>query len=187
MENETGSEVTLTEVETTTENTDETVENEVETESESTEEESKEVDWKARAEKAEKLAGNYKIRAEKAEKKSKEGKIETSNETGLSTKDVLILAKANIHEDDIDEVVEYAQFKKIPIAEAIKSGVMKTFIKEKEEKRRVAAATNTGSARRSSTKPSADDILDRASKGQLPEDPADLAKARWELRKKSSK
>ncbi len=87
----------------------------------------------------------------------------------LSQKDILAVAKADIHEDDLDEVLEYARFKKIPVSEALKSDVIKTTLATKAEQRNIAENTHTGNARRSSAKVSDEVLLNNASSGKVPE------------------
>lgn len=101
----------------------------------------------------------------------------------LSTLDVIALSRANINDEDIQEVVEYAKFKKISIAEALKSSVVKATLLEKEENRKAQEASFTGNSRRGVSKVSDATILDNARKGQLPKENDDeailrLAKAR---------
>ncbi|MFP5260987.1 MAG: hypothetical protein ACLGJB_03675 [Blastocatellia bacterium] len=146
---------------------------------------------KARLEKAEELANNYKIRAEKAERKAKDSvkeiKVEpkaTPPAGDLSALDAIALVGAKVTEaEDIEQVLEYAKFKNIPVAEALKSATVKTILSEKAEARAVAAATNVGTVRRSSAKVSDETLLDNASKGILPDDPEALAEARMRLQK----
>jgi hypothetical protein len=146
--------------------------------------ETTDVDWQSKAEKAEELANNYKIRAEKAEKKAKETvKVETKTE-GLSSRDTIALINAKVHEDDVDEVLDYARFKKIPISEALKSSVVKASIAEREELRNTANATNTGRTRSGSSKVSGDSLLEKARKtGEMP-DTEDGIKALIDARSK---
>lgn len=148
----------------------ETVEEEVEQEVEDEEE----VDWKSEAEKARKLANNYKVRAEKAEKKAKTPKVESTN--GLSTKDILALAKANVHDDDLDEVLDYAAHRKMSVAQALESSVVKAIISENTEKRNSAAAVNTGTSRRAGTRLSDERLLADSEKGILPESDEDMSR-----------
>lgn len=132
-------------------------------------------DLKARLAKAEELATNYKVRAEKAEKKAKEIKPEAP-QSDISMRDMFALSKANVNEDDIDEVVDYAKFKKISLSEALKSQTVQAILKEKEEKRNVANATNTGTQRRATNKLTDDALVSNASKGTLPESEEDMAR-----------
>ena len=91
---------------------------------------------KARLEKAEELAKNYKIRAEKAEKANKT-KVEVASKPqsngDLSSKDLYALMEAKVAQDDIDEVIEYANLKKISVSEALKSNVVKSILSDKAE------------------------------------------------------
>lgn len=126
------------------------------------------------AEKAKELAENYKIRAEKAEKASKKGNSEgdktPKNDGELSPRDIIVLTNANIaEEEDIDVVLDYAKFKKISVAEALKSSVVKATLAENEEHRKTAAATNTGAGRRGVQQKSEDSLLSEFKSGKVPE------------------
>lgn len=138
-----------------------------------------------RLSKADELAKNYKTRAEKAEAEAKKQKHtagdppETPKQEGnrddLTSKDLFALMKANVHEDDVDEVVEYARYKKISVAEALKAPVIATTLEKNEEARKVADATNTRS-NRSTRKTTTDaELLNRAAKGEIPEAGTDEA------------
>lgn len=132
-------------------------------------------DVKAKLTKAEELAHNYKIRAEKAEKKAKEvptSKVENTQD--LSTKDIYALMNAKVAEEDISEVSDYAKLKKISIADALKTSFVKSILRDKEEERNVALATNTGEARRSTSKVSEEVLVTKAYKGEMPENDTDL-------------
>ncbi len=123
--------------------------------------------------KAEEIAENQRIRAEKAEGKLKNKPAAgdtAKNEAELSPKDTIALIGAKVTDpEDIDEVIEYAQFKKISIADALKSNVIKTSLAEKEEKRKTAEATSTGNQRRSNTKIDGPTLVANLSKGIIPE------------------
>ncbi len=151
------------------------------------------IDWEARAKKAEEVAQNQKIRAEKAERLAKairpEQKIEQKAESqgSMSSKDLLALMGAKVDSEDVSEVEEYAKFKGISIAEALKSSTMKTILSEKEEQRKVANATNTGSSKRVVKKASEGEMLEAAYKGEMPDDVEALAEARMNARKATQK
>lgn len=136
------------------------------------------IDWKAIALKNKELAENQKIRAEKAEKLAKtikvEAKTDISKPVSMSTKDYIALVNAKINEDDIGEVEDYAKYKGISIAEALKVGVVKSLLAEKSEMRKTAQATNVSNARRSSTQISPETLLAKASKLDLPENDDDI-------------
>lgn len=93
----------------------------------------------------------------------------TDTSVNLSTKDIYALNQANVHIDDIDEVVEYAKFKKISVLEALQSDVIKTTLANKLEFRKTSEVTNTGAARKGATKKSDDVLLSNLSKGEIPE------------------
>lgn len=135
-------------------------------------------EYKARLAKAEELANNYRVRAERAEriaKAAKSNEVQKPTQTGeLSTQDLYALMQANVPQEDIDDVREYATLKKISIADAIKAPIVKSILNEKAEERTVASAANVGSSKRGSGKIPDDVLLSRASKGELPENDADL-------------
>ena len=141
------------------------------------EDEGDEIDYKSKyeaeavaREKAEEVARNQKIRAEKAEGKRVEKPAPSENKNELSTKDLYALMEAKIPQADIDEVIEYAKLKNIPLTEAIQSNVVKAILADKAEHRASADATNTGAARRGSSKVSDETLLANANKGIVPED-----------------
>lgn len=159
-----------------TENTETTVE---ETQEESID------DVKAELAKAKELVNSYRVRAEKAEKKAKESTTVETKVTGeLSSKDIIALTRAGISDEDLDEVLDFAKYKKIPIAEALKNKTLKTLLKDNEEQRKTASASNTSTARRGSVKVSDDTLVSQMEKGEVPEDPSLLAQARMNLKKK---
>ncbi len=121
--------------------------------------------------KVKEIAENQKMRAEKAEK---EGKKEAKKETPeLSTKDVLYLAKADIHEDDLNDVLDWAKFKNISVQEAHK--VLKGTLNVRNEERKTAEITNTGVSR-PSAKVSGESLLEKARQGQLSDKEEDIDK-----------
>lgn len=138
-----------------------------------------------RLSKADELAKNYKTRAEKAEAEAKKQKHtagdqpETPKQEGnrddLTSKDLFALMKANVHEDDVDEIVEYARYKKISVAEALKAPVIATTLEKNEEARKVADATNTRSNRSTRKSTTDAELLNRAAKGEIPEAGTDEA------------
>ena len=136
-------------------------------------------DVKAKLSKAEELANSYKIRAEKAERLAKAQKVEVKPEVSkpnMSTRDYIALVNAKINEEDIQEVEDYAKYKGISIADALKVGVVKTLLAEKEEMRKTAQATNVSNARRSSATVSPETILAKARKGDVPDGEDDIEK-----------
>ena len=133
--------------------------------------------------KTQELADNYKTRAEKAEKllENKGG----VKEDGLSNTDILYLAKADIHEDDLQDVLDWSKFKKISVKEA--HNALKETLKVREEQRRTTAATQTGRGSRSQTNNTGETFLKKADAGELPESEQEiqnLAEARIHARTK---
>ena len=96
---------------------------------------------------------------------------EAKGQEGLANKDILYFAKADIHEDDIDTVLEWAKFKNIGVKEA--HAELKAVLSTKEEERRSAQVTQTRGAR-GSTAPTAQDLISKARKGNLPEKDEDI-------------
>ena len=128
---------------------------------------------KSKLSKAEELANNYKIRAEKAEKLAKTTQ-KVENKSDISTSDVIALVKANVAEEDIKEVQDFAKFKNISVSEALKLSTIKTLLAEKDELRKTANATNVANAKRSPAKVSSETLLNRAVKGEMPESEEDI-------------
>lgn len=112
--------------------------------------------------------------------RSKKSKEEKST---LTPKDLYVLMKNDIDEEDIPDVEDYARARKITIKEALKSPVLKGILSEKKEIRETAAATHRGSSKRGSTKLTDEKLLSDAKKGILPESEEDIERL-WELRKK---
>ncbi len=95
-------------------------------------------------------------------------------DSGLTSKDIFVLIKAGVPEEDIDEVVEYAKLKNISIAEALQNNIVKTILAQNQEIRNVANGTHTGSGKQGAGKVSDQALLDNASKGILPESDEDM-------------
>jgi len=143
-----------------------------ENDTEETENEEQELDTKPEEQDTEKEELKKKLATVEAQKdhwrKKAQGTKENKTESSISPKDLYALMQANVHEDDIDEVAEYAKFKKVSIAEALKSDVVKTILSNKTEFRETAQKANTGAARRGATKVSDDTLLANLSKGEVP-------------------
>lgn len=131
----------------------------------------------AKAVKAEEIAKNQKIRAEKAEQEAKEAKTAggvnpPEVRDTLSIKDIRALQ--DVPEEDIDEVIEFSKYKKISITEAKNHPAVQSLLKTRLEERKTAYATNTGGSKRSVSKNTDADLLERVSAGQLPESDDDI-------------
>lgn len=124
------------------------------------------------------LADDYKKRAEIAEGENKKLKkpVHSQNDE-LTPKDVYALMNAKVAEEDIEQVADYAKFKKISVAEALKLSVVKTMLEESAEQRTTANATQTRGSARGTSQVKGEDILSKAEKtGELPESEEDIQK-----------
>lgn len=137
--------------------------------------EEEQVDWEAKARKAEELANNYKIRAEKAEKKAKEQPAPVATGS-LTPAEIIALSKANIEADDIDTVLDYAKYKNISVADALKSSVVKATLAEAAEVRKSSQAVATPGRRPNTAAQSDDKLLSNARNGIMPESEEDIAR-----------
>lgn len=98
-----------------------------------------------------------------------------------------IRALQDVHDEDIEEIRDFAKYKGISISDAKKHPVVITLLADKQEKRKTAEASNTGGGRGGSQPPSYKKILEDAEKGIIPENPEDLANARAEAKKAGKK
>ena len=167
-------------VEETTETPEVEVEEVEESEDETTEDEVEEIDWEARAKKAEAAIIKAKSKP-KAEKK-----VEPQTDSKLSIFDQKAIFDANIdNQEDLDEVLDYASRKNISVAEALKSTVIKATLAENAQIRNSAMAVNTGTGKRASGTVSDERLLADAKRGIMPDNPEDIAKlARMRIGKK---
>ena len=93
----------------------------------------------------------------------------------LSERDLLALMKADVADEDIDEVKGYAKYRNISVSDALKDKTMKSILDERVEERKSAQAVETKGARKPSTT-SPDEILNKASRGELPDKDEDIEK-----------
>lgn len=138
---------------------------------------------KERAEKAELEKKNKQLyeRAKKAEKSP-------AIEGNLTAKDILALKDADISAQDLDEVQDFAKYRKISIAEALESKTLRTILAERKEERRTAQATETKSPR-GIAKVTGEDLLRKAeTTGEVKESDIDaLIQARLERKRNKLK
>jgi hypothetical protein len=121
---------------------------------------------KAKAAKADELEKKNKQLFERAKKAETEKA--PLQEEGLSNRDVLYLAKADVHEDDVDEVLDWAKFKKISVAYAHKQ--LKATLDVRAEQRKSASASHTKGGARGTSKTTGEDLLRKAERtGEVPE------------------
>jgi hypothetical protein len=73
-----------------------------------------------------------------------------------------------VHDDDIEEVIAFAKFKNISIAEALKSPYIVNYRREQDEIRRSQQALHMNTAKRGNVGPSVEKILADAAEGKIP-------------------
>lgn len=146
---------------------------EPETETEEVEE-VEEIDWEARAKKAEATI----IKAKDKKKAPKEAiKDEVKTDSKLSIFDQKAIFNADIDtQEDLDEILDYAERKNISVADALKSTVIKATLAENAEIRNSANAVNTGTGRRASGTVTDAQLMANANKGKMPSSDEDIAK-----------
>ena len=156
-----------------TEETVETPEEEVvEVELEEVEEEEvEEIDWEARAKKAEATI----IKAKDKQKAPKDEAPKTDSKMSIFDQKAIFNADIDTQED-LDEVMDYADRKGISVAEALQSTVIKATLAESAEIRNSAKAVNTGAGRRASGTLTDAQLLANASNGKMPSSDEDIAK-----------
>lgn len=126
-----------------------------------------------KSKKNEDLANNYKKRAEKAEQEAKKS---APVEENLTQKDWLVLAKADVHEDDMEEVIEFAKFKKVSVADALKSSSLKAILSNNVEVRKSAEVAQAKPRSGGQQKPTDDVIIKKTfEKGEIPDKGSDEA------------
>lgn len=162
----------------TSTNDTETTENNEEVE---TTEESTESTGNIDVEALKKEVATLKAQKEHWKKKAEKGtddtsKTEAKSEPSLSLKDSILLAKAEVDLEDVDEVLAYAEYKKISLQDALKSPTLKGIIAERKEERATAIATQT-KTKTQPTKNTNEAILERYHNGEEV-DPDKLAEAR---------
>lgn len=95
----------------------------------------------------------------------------------LTPQDVLVLTKANVHEDDLETVMEYAAFKKITLSAALKDSTLKTILNGNEEVRKTAEATITRGGPRGTADVTGESLLQKAEQtGEVPTDTVGMNK-----------
>lgn len=126
---------------------------------------------KAKAEKADELERKNRQLYERLKKKEEEAGSPTK---GLSTRDTLALIEAKITDEELSEVEEFARYKKLSIADALKSPTLKAILAERKEEARTMRATEIKSPR-GIAKTTGEDILRKAeTTGEVPDSMEDL-------------
>lgn len=108
-------------------------------------------------------------------KPAKDEKPEPAEDT-LSGKDALLLAKAGVDMEDLDEVTGFAKYRGITIKEALDNKTLKTILAERVEERKSAQVAQTKGPRGTS-KETPEQLIEKARSGNEV-DPDKLAEAR---------
>lgn len=120
---------------------------------------------KAKAAKADELERKNKQLFERAKKQSAAPQTDA-----LSPMDVVLLSKSDVDANNIEEVLTYAKYRNMTVAEALKDTTLRAILKEKKEEQQTAAATQTRSSARGSSKVSGSDLLTKAeTSGEVPD------------------
>jgi hypothetical protein len=91
-----------------------------------------------------------------------------------SVLDAMALLKANIQEEDFEDVNKFAKGMGLTIAQALKNVGLKAILAEKEETRTTANVSNVNNVKRGVQKVSGETLLARAKKGDMPESDDDI-------------
>lgn len=116
-----------------------------------------------------------KVKLSEYEKKygdDKTTKVEKKEPKGdeISIREAALLQENKISTQDWDDVISYAKYKGISIEEALKSSVVISTLKEKQEERTSAETIETGKKRGGTPKILGQQLLDKAKKtGEIPE------------------
>lgn len=121
-----------------------------------------------RLKKAEEIARNQRMRAERAERELKALKSQKTEKqekaSDLSLKDIRALS--DVPDADVDEVLDFAKFKNISVAEAKNNPVMQTLLRTRAEERASAQAVTTAGNKRGVSKVSDDVYLSKVQNGE---------------------
>lgn len=153
---------TTVEETTTTTDTEETVVDTTEQTEDTTEETLEE-----RVERLEKENHTLKIQRGKAKAKAERAQEEASAATvegDLSRTDLLALARADIHDEDIDDFILLCKAKELSMSEGLTDGDIQAVLDRRNENRTAAAATHTGSAASGKVEMTGDQLKDMARK-----------------------
>lgn len=109
------------------------------------------------------------VRADRAEKALRDSKKAPKQDgepqiSGLSMSIRDIKALQDVPEDDVEEVIDFAKYKGISIADAKKSQVIQTILKTRAEERATAAVANTNTQRRGTKSNFGDSLLRKIDK-----------------------
>jgi len=98
-----------------------------------------------------------------------------SRQDNLNPLDLYALMEAKVPKEDIEEVIKASKLLGKTISESLQDPIVQGILKSKEEYRRTADATATQSKRTGAKQISDDEIMRKASKGEVPEAGSDEA------------
>lgn len=84
---------------------------------------------------------------------------ESTKSPSMDLKDIRALQ--DVHDDDIEEVIEFSKFKKISVAEAKRHPAVQSLLKVRSEERASALAASTTTSKRGSKANSSENILNK--------------------------
>lgn len=98
-------------------------------------------------------------------------------EAALSTSDMYTLVKADVHPDDIQEVIDYATLKKISVKDAVNTSVVKNILSDKKAERESSSAANTKvTPKAGNGRISDEQLVINARKGIMPDNDEDMSR-----------
>jgi len=166
-------------------NEDITLENDAETTENTEQEQEENLDGHDEVEELRKQNKTLEAQKDHWRKKAQTKNDEPEDSTAkgeLSSKDLLSVMRANVHDDDLDEVIEFAKFKGISVSEAMNNDVVKTILSNNTEFRKTANTANTANARKGAQKVSGDTLKANLSKGEVPSTPEESEALYWARR-----
>ena len=95
--------------------------------------------------------------------------VEVQGTGDITKTELYSLVKANVPDEDVNEVAIYARSHKITVTEALKMPEVKSILKVRDEYRKTAEAANTRNARYGASKPSDEQMLAEIADGKLPD------------------
>lgn len=101
--------------------------------------------------------------------KESEGNGGASGVASLSNMDVLAIMQNNIPQEDVEEVQKYSKLLSKSIPEVLKDEAVKEMLKKRQDLRATENAANVGPKRGGVKKATDQELLDKASRGELPE------------------
>jgi hypothetical protein len=137
------------------------------------------------------IGRDQKIRAEKAERERDElmgkGKGAPPKDDALSTAEIYTLVQAQVPPEDVPEVQKAAKLLGVDLTTALKDPMVQSVLKQRAETRATANATDTAGKKAPVGQTSDQELLDKASKGEVPEPGSPEAERLFWLRRGGKK